>query len=67
MSEETKIFDISHVKKGRDKTKHTDICMKIAEIHQKIMDENEVPADIRLHFCSELGMMLDFFKKKLDK
>lgn len=67
MSDEKKVFDISHIKKNRDKIKHTDICMKIAELHQLILDQNEVPADIRLHFCSELGMMVDFFKGKLNK
>lgn len=67
MSDDKKVIDISHIKKKRDKQKHEDICIAIVELHQRILKESEVPSDIRLHFCSELGMMMDFFKKKLDK
>jgi hypothetical protein len=66
MQEESKVLNISFRKKKVTKDKSIDICMKIAELSQTIHDLTDVPSDLQLHFCTELSMMIDYFKKKLE-
>lgn len=68
MSEEqSNVIDISYIKRDRDNSTNVQICNLAVQLSNLVQDTPGVDVNVKLHFCSELDFLIDFYKSKIQK
>lgn len=67
MSDDKKVVDISHIKNNNDKEKFTEILVQAVTLGKLVGDAPNMPTDIKLYYCDQINMLIDYVKKEVER